>query len=173
LTKTCKQLKHLEFNGTGIIGDSLIAALPFAKNLTSITISANYEVRLSTVMKILEICQKTLVNATFLGVKSLGPTRFAQDGPKLDALKVLHLDSVASDPLPTLVISQLYDAAPNLESISCNGWIMLGPIDLSNCKQLENFEFSNASLSQMPILPPSIRHMNISRNPLLKDVCII
>lgn len=55
--------------GNGVIGDSLTAALPFAQSLTSLSVSANYEISASAVLNALNICKKTLTHAKFLRVK--------------------------------------------------------------------------------------------------------
>jgi len=168
LTKTCKQLKHLEFNGTGIIGDSLVTALPFAKSLTSITISTNYTIGLSAVMSVLKICQETLKHARFLRVQGLA---HSPPGLKLDALETLHIDGPREFDQAPFIISEVFENAPNLKTISCHHRWISGSIDLSKCKQLENIELVNTSLTQLPKLSSTIRTLNLSSNSQL--VCII
>jgi F-box/TPR repeat protein Pof3 len=93
LTRTCKKLKHLEICGSGVIGDSLIAALPLAKSLEAIVLGTNCEIGLNAVQAVLKICQKTLVEATFLRVKGSRYGFILDQWPELQSLRTLHLRS--------------------------------------------------------------------------------
>ena len=101
LTKTCKQLRNLEFTGTGVIGDSLTAALPFAQSLTSLSVSGNYEISVSAVLNALNICKNTLTDAKFLRVKG-NMMDFGQ--LKIESLKKLHMKTHSEGALNTVSI---------------------------------------------------------------------
>lgn len=89
LTQTCKQLTQLQIHGIGVIGDSLTTALPFAQNLSTLTVSGNCEISLSAVLLALKTCQRTLVEATFLHV--VGKFNPNNPWPKLESLRSLNL----------------------------------------------------------------------------------
>lgn len=167
LTRTCKQLKDLRLVGNGIIGSSLLESIPLAKNLTSISVAVGYEIGISTVSSILEICQKSLAHASFRAVTSARGTMQFKDGLKLDALEDFTLDMYNHVPFD---MSPLYRAAPKLKSLSHSGpW--LGPsIDLSYLQCLEHVVFRGSSLSQMPKLPPTVQTLNLSQNSQLRNV---
>ena len=93
LTRTCQKLQHLEICGSGVVGDSLTAALPHAKNLRTIVLGTNCEISLSAVQLALKTCQKTLVGATFLRVKGNRFGFMLDQWPELRFLKTLHLRS--------------------------------------------------------------------------------
>lgn len=88
VTKTCKKLKYLELTGTGVIGDSLTAALPVAHSLTSLVVSANYEISRTSVLSALNICKNTLTEARFLRIKG---NMMDFGNLKLEHLKTLHM----------------------------------------------------------------------------------
>ena len=113
LTKTCKQLKNLDFTGSGTIGDSLIAALPFAQRLTSLNVSANYEISASTVLNALNICKKTLKHAKFLRVKG-NMMDFGQ--LKAESLMKLYMKTYSEGSMNTVCFSFKFTARL---SISC------------------------------------------------------
>lgn len=81
--KTCQKLTSFTINGSGAIGDTLSAALPFAASLTSITIAKNREISYAAVVGILNHCKNTLLDATFLCVTS-------RSGPSLLTLERLR-----------------------------------------------------------------------------------
>lgn len=60
ILKTCKQLEKLEIRPSGIIGRTLLMALPFANNLS--TLSIRCPISPSAMIQALEICHSTLVD---------------------------------------------------------------------------------------------------------------
>jgi F-box/TPR repeat protein Pof3 len=99
LTKTCKQLKRLEIKGNGVIGDSLVAALPLARNLSCLTVCVH--IHLGVLLLSLETCQKTLVEAAFTNIQVLRPSMNSSQWPKwprLESLKSLVLEAPNPDP---------------------------------------------------------------------------
>ena len=93
LTRTCQKLRHIEMCGSGVIGDSLTASLPHAKNLEMIVLGTNCEISLSAVQLALKTCQKTLVGAIFLRVKGSRVGFLSNQWPELQSLGTLHLRS--------------------------------------------------------------------------------
>ncbi|TVY75748.1 F-box/TPR repeat protein pof3 [Lachnellula suecica] len=90
ITTNCKNLRRLEIHGSGVIGDSLVKSLPFARNLDTIFVSSNCQMTWSAYEEALKACSKTISSATFLHVK--GPGAFLnQEIPQLDSLKSLHV----------------------------------------------------------------------------------
>jgi F-box/TPR repeat protein Pof3 len=106
LTRTCQKLRHLEICGSGVVGDSLTAALPHAKSLQTIVLGTNCEISLGAVQLALKTCRKTLVGATFLRVKGNRFGLMLNQWPELQFLRTLHLrssgdvmlDEVSTDP---------------------------------------------------------------------------
>ena len=185
LTKSCKNLHHLEINGTAIIGDSLTSALSFKPNLTKLVVSENCEISLSAVQLALQSCQKTLVDAAFLRISRSSP-RSLSGCPKLELMRRLHLQARELDgnldmvgllqqectlclpslmPILTLTQEDLLSAIPNIKSLTLIKWGN-GSLDLSRCKYLEDVVFSDGSreFHLLPLLPPTIRSLNVSKN---------
>jgi F-box/TPR repeat protein Pof3 len=108
LTRTCKQLRHLEMDGSGgVIGDSLNNALPLAQNLRTLIISRTCHIPPRAMLLALRICQKTLVKAEF--VVSDGKIGDGDLWPRLESMESFvirvahcsqHLDAVCNVPLP-------------------------------------------------------------------------
>ena len=119
LTKTCKHLKNLELTGSGIIGDSLTAALPFAQSLTSLTVSANYEISVSVVIKALNICKNTLIFAKFLRVKG-NMMNFGQ--LKAESLKKLYMRTHSEGSLNTVCWCSSSKYIPRIHADFHLGW---------------------------------------------------
>jgi F-box/TPR repeat protein Pof3 len=91
LTRTCKKLKILEICGTGIVGDSLTSALPLAKSLETLSVGANCEIKLASVLLALKSCQKTILEATFLRVEGRKIVTVPEVWPQLHSLQSLNL----------------------------------------------------------------------------------
>lgn len=90
LIKSCTKLAHLEFSGSAMIGDSLVASLPFAKSLKSLNLSPR-SVTTPTCMEAALRCVKdTIVEANFLNISS-EPYSQRSAWPRLEKLKVLRL----------------------------------------------------------------------------------
>lgn len=173
LTKTCTELKELEVNGGGVIGQSLISALPFAKSLTSLTISERCEISKDAIIEALTLCQKTLVHANFQNVcKFWMSSEFG--ALKLEALMSLRLRGGL--PGGDCEISYLLKMAPNLKVMSISNIILNGRNLLGVGKaglwesSLEVLELVRVQTDVLPKLPPTLKHLNVSENPHLKWV---
>ena len=103
LTRTCKKLRRLEICGSGVVGDSLTAALPLAKSLETIALGANCEISLKAVQLALKTCRKTLVEAAFLRIVGNQFSFVPNQWPELQSLRALHLR--AHSPLLLDVVS--------------------------------------------------------------------
>jgi F-box/TPR repeat protein Pof3 len=90
LFRTCKKLRHLEIQGSGVIGDSLTGSLHLAQSLDTISVSTNCEISVSAVQLALKTCQKSLIEATFLRVKGSSYHAGSGQWPKLESLKTLR-----------------------------------------------------------------------------------
>lgn len=89
LTRTCKELRHLELPDSSVTGDSLIGALPLAQNLSTLIIGGNGLTSVTVMLQALTTCQKTLVMAVFPGVKaSITPK---EAWPMLESLEHLEI----------------------------------------------------------------------------------
>lgn len=106
LTKTCKSLRSLELNGHGLIGDSLVSALPKANNLESIALSKNTEITITHAKDALRCCQGTLLEAKFLWVKGSNNVSGSMGFPRLEKLQKLVL--CARNDYPIYPVSNVY-----------------------------------------------------------------
>ena len=115
LTKYCKNLRELQLRGLGMIGESLITALPFAQRLETIYIGAEIQVSLSTVQSVFSICGKTLVNVSFLNIKGSRGGFQAGQWPKAESVKYLRLKANKES---ILDIQELRDATPHVTTVT-------------------------------------------------------
>ena len=121
LTRTCQKLKYLEICGSGVIGDSLISALPLAKRLESIVCGVNCEMSLASVQSILKINQKTLLEATFLRIIGNRIAVPQNQWPELHSLRILNLRSSADYILD--IVSHIHPTRVDiLEPTVTTGW---------------------------------------------------
>ena len=165
LTKYCKNLRELQLQGLGMIGESLIMALPYAQSLNTIHISADSQISLSTVQYAFKICDKTLVNVSFLNIKGSRGGFLADRWPKAESIKFLNLKA---DKESCLDIHGLRDAIPNVTTVTLNDWrISQDFIRLSAWTFLESLDLTNTQLKCLPKLPPTLRHLILSDNTLL------
>lgn len=93
LTKNCKKLREIHFIGTGSIGDSLIQALPYAKNLEALAVGRTLEITLSAVHKILSDSKENLVNVALLNVKGNHIRFVPGKWARTESLRTIHLQS--------------------------------------------------------------------------------
>lgn len=165
LMKTCKSLTHLKVNGAGLIGNSLTTALPLASSLTSIIVSANCEISLSAIITVLQCCQKTLVDAKFLSV--VGFSGQGHWPMMLASLQSLDLRTRHPMAMPLDIVNVL----PNVVSLTLVGWLV-GPllIDFSPCRFLETIGIIDSDIRRLPIIPPTIRHMDFDKNTWLETI---
>jgi F-box/TPR repeat protein Pof3 len=165
LTKSCKQLRELQLDGRGMIGESLIEALPYAQNLDTIHISAASQITLSTVQSVFKICDRTLADVRCLNIKGSPGGFLADRWPKAESIKVLNLKA---DKESCLDIHGLRNATPNVTTVTLNDWkIMPNFADLCAWTSLESLDLTNTQLRRLPKLPPTLRHLILSNNVFL------
>jgi len=64
----------------------------------------------------------------------------------------------------------LRDATPNASSVVLNGWVHIpNGIDLTKWADLQHLDLSNTGLRRIPKLPPTLRHLILSKNPHLES----
>ncbi|KAG0652565.1 hypothetical protein D0Z07_0160 [Hyphodiscus hymeniophilus] len=164
LFRTCKRLSTLEICGSGVIGDTLVSALPRAKCLETISCGVNCEISLRTVQTVLRTCQETLREATFLRVKGSMAGFVPNSWPELRRLRILNLRCFGD---AILEINGLRDSIPNIKSLTLTYWDYAtrdpNP-DLSSLKEIETLSLTNSHLRVMPLFPPSLKNLKISHN---------
>ena len=90
LMRTCKQLRHLEMDGSGgVIGDSLTNAIPLAQNLRTLTVSGTCHITPKAMLLALTTCQKTLVSGVFLVAE--GKIDRDDPWPRLESMESFEL----------------------------------------------------------------------------------
>jgi hypothetical protein len=113
LAKTCKQLEYLECYGGGFVGESLVEALPLARNLKTLVLSDRCEVTKQTVSQILKSSpQLSSVEFNAIELKSYGRIDF----PKMESLETLKLRRVgkyAAREMLFIVSIELYGSKSN------------------------------------------------------------
>ncbi|KAG9241711.1 hypothetical protein BJ878DRAFT_214365 [Calycina marina] len=168
LIKTCKQLHKLELTGTGMIGDSLTASLPFAQNLTSLVVGPSHEISGTVVLDALTMTKDTLTEAKFMRIS--GGTMSILRDLKMESIKSLHLCCCKGDYID---MAGLLAAAPNVTTLELIGWRYRGimapifqqdEIDFSGMKYLENLNLTDLDLRKMPKLPSTIKILRIGKN---------
>ncbi|TAQ84769.1 hypothetical protein B7494_g6925 [Chlorociboria aeruginascens] len=162
LIRTCKSLRHLEIHGQGIVGDSLTSALPLARNLETILVSKNTKISLVSVEQALKAVHTTIADASFLNVLCR-PNEMARlkQWPMIQSLKTLNLRSSSCEALDTL---DVYAIAPNLTSLLISGWTVPGNRSMTKWQELSHLQLNGTRLSQMPLLPPTLKHLDVSNN---------
>lgn len=68
MTKNCKKLREVQFVGIGLVGDTLVKAMPHAKSLDTLLVGRGISISLSTVQTLLRDCKESLTNVTFLNM---------------------------------------------------------------------------------------------------------
>lgn len=107
LTRTCKQLKSIDIRGPGMIGDSLISALHNAHQLKKLSVSNTREITLASVTTALEICQKSLIEASFLCV--IHPRLAFHEFPALENLQTIQLKNASAEVQSTIdLVSEIH-----------------------------------------------------------------
>lgn len=89
LTETCKLLENLKLHKLDLIQGPVADALFTAKHLTKITCTPNTIISPRTMMGILNACQKTLVEARFLGIVGRGNGN--EQWPRLESMEFFEL----------------------------------------------------------------------------------
>ncbi|KUJ18344.1 RNI-like protein [Mollisia scopiformis] len=172
LANTCKDLRELRIQGAGLIGASLSEAVPIAKNLKILHVSSLTEASLGTVQSCLKKCEN-LDSMSFLKVK--GSSTAVRDGAwvlaKNENIKNLELHS---DKKSRLDMNGLVAATPNLVSATLCCWKFVANnasttrLNLLAWSHLEHLDLTNLQLKRFPILPPTLKHLILADNPLLK-----
>ncbi|PBP18355.1 F-box domain protein [Diplocarpon rosae] len=166
LTKTCKELRDLHFGGNGPIGESLVSALPGATNIETITISHSTEITLMHAQLILRLCHQSLVEVKFLNVKGSATAYIPNRWPMVKSIKTLHLRTTIDS---CLDFNGLRDATPNATSVVLDGWKIAIPfVDATTWTTLEHLDLSNTKITNLPALPPTLKHLALNENPQLK-----
>jgi len=103
ILQTCKHLKELQMQGSGLLGFSLTKALEKAKGLETLSVSYNTQVNLTTVQEALKHCKDTLVSITFLNIQGLPFSGFYRDKwVEMKSVKQLHLRGNGPNSTPAL-----------------------------------------------------------------------
>lgn len=89
ITRTCRELRHLELSSIGVVGDSLLTALPRAQHLRTILIK-RCQLTLKLVHEVLLTCP-CLEVAEFDFVQHGAPPRQYMEWPQLDCLRSFKL----------------------------------------------------------------------------------
>lgn len=96
MTKNCKKLREVKFVGSGLIGDSLVKALPHAKNMDTLFVGRGISITLSTVQTLLKNCKEfgqSLTNVTFLNMAGSPGGIIAGRWTASESLKSIHLQA--------------------------------------------------------------------------------
>ncbi|KAL3422552.1 hypothetical protein PVAG01_06708 [Phlyctema vagabunda] len=168
LTRTCQQLQNLEISGPGTIGDSLVKALPLSKNLQTLVVHKNCEVPLDCVVSVLNSNRATLREVSFLAVRANYRSLTMQwPEPVFSHIKILRLRALGSEgQKPRLNIDDLVEAFPNVEHVVLDEW-SVSPASHTNLKpwaQLKHLDVESIGLTNLPLLPHALEHLNISYN---------
>lgn len=157
----CKGLKELRLLG-GLIGASILKAVPCASNLKSLITSKSCTISGDVVSQLLGSCPN-LERAEFQSVSSAFiATVWDVDMPKLRTL-ALDFQKPAIGRSPRVIsLETLLTRIPNIHTLSVQGWIVpissLGePTDFSNLHQLQHLDISRLRATLPPRLPLNIR----------------
>ena len=158
----CRGLKELRLSG-GLIGASILKAVPCAANLKTLIISKACQVSCDVANQLLSNCPN-LERAEFQSVSPAAKSTasWEVDMPKLRTL-ILDVPQQAAR-RPILALKSLLSTIPNIHTLSVQGWIAspLLPglrIDFSNLHQLQHLSISRLDAMLPPILPSTIRTM--------------
>ena len=158
----CRGLKELRISG-GLIGASILEAVPCASNLKSLIISKSCTISRDVVSQLLGNCPN-LERAEFQSISSAGHiiTIWEVDMPKIRTL-ALDLEKPAKGLPPCFLwLERLLSRIPNIHTLSVQGWTLppstLGePADFSNLHQLQHLDISRLDATLPPRLPLNIR----------------
>ncbi|KAH8811917.1 hypothetical protein F5884DRAFT_750254 [Xylogone sp. PMI_703] len=163
ITQTCQQLSHLEIRPNGIIGRSLLTALPSAKNLS--TLSIRCPISPTAMLQALELCHQTLVDVemSIVGATIDDSTpRMLQNWPRLEKLRRLFM--VGKD--KQIEVASLIDSIPNIESLTLRGVELInssGTVDFTSLTNLTQLDLEE-SIRFMPKIPPTVSRLNLAGN---------
>jgi F-box/TPR repeat protein Pof3 len=167
LATTCKSLLELHFGNTQFGGDTIIETVMMAKALKTLTISRAVMLQLDQVTQIAK-SRPTLEN---LRIDHISPPRhmaeWKVDLPSFKSLSLtLHLPigRLQEPYLELLNLNTLFERAPNLTSLSLEGWksAFAPHMDFSVLKSLETLSLQHTYLLRPPRLPPSLKSINMN-----------
>lgn len=157
----CRGLKELRISG-GLIGASILEAVPCASNLKSLIISKSCTISGDVVSALLGNCPN-LERAEFPSISSAKyVTIWEVDMPKIRTL-ALDFQKTAKGLRPCFFsLETLLPRIPNIHTLSVQGWTLppspLGvPTDFSNLHQLQHLDISRLGATLPPRLPLNIR----------------
>ncbi|KAI9806394.1 MAG: hypothetical protein M1833_003581 [Piccolia ochrophora] len=160
----CKDLQYLEI-GQALVGESVLEAAPFAKNLTTLLITGEESVTLDTVQRVLSICNR-LSRVEF---RSIVTSNIVACWPtEMPELKQFYMGAFAKDSssLWYLNMPQLVKQAPNLVDLGLPGWNRPGAarsqLDLILLTELESINLERTLMTSFPRLPPTMRRIKMS-----------
>jgi len=162
LTRTCKQLGYLKFQGVGLLGDSLATPLPNAQSLRTLIVSPGCEISLGSVVSALEACRLTLVEADISGIR--GGRIFDPVWPTLESMKTLCLRLVRGLRI-VIDLNAICKATPNITSVALNGWTTLTQhrFDFTKWRRLLHLDLNNTQIAFIPLLAPTLKYLDIGR----------
>ncbi|PQE21115.1 f-box domain protein [Rutstroemia sp. NJR-2017a WRK4] len=157
LTKYCKKLQYLKICYSGLIGETLLSALPMANNLAHLELSSVCSIKLTAVIDALNMVKDTIEVARFYHVT--GARIRNAVWPRLEALKDLHLTAYEDSGQ----IYNLLDVIPNIETLSLFAFELRGSeMDLTHLRKLQNLELVNAALPAHPKFPETIKSLDLT-----------
>ncbi|KAI5814963.1 hypothetical protein BZA77DRAFT_90452 [Pyronema omphalodes] len=170
ISSHCKNLTSLHILSTnGLIDISEPAKL--AKNLISITIDSP-----TTASQIIEVI-KHASKLESLTCRHITPSSMfdCHSIEQRPALKHLSLTWWSQDnfypPLVTSNFDTMLEFLPNLESLSLQQGqlgLLPTPADFRCLEKLQSLTFRGTDIWTIPLLPPSLRHLDLSENPSLR-----
>ncbi|KAI9771167.1 MAG: hypothetical protein M1840_002518 [Geoglossum simile] len=158
----CKNLKHLEIFDTGpILG--YIDTIPVAQNLDTLILHSVMRFEVGSML--LKNCPN-LVHIEFHKLQYF--SRHLDPWPNnLDRIKKLylrHYSGYRGLTERTLILQRLLDKTSNLRELTLVDWRDVPAIvsnDYSKMSQLESLSIANCDLDSFPLLPKTMRHLEI------------
>ena len=156
----CRSLKDLRLSG-GLIGASILKAVPYISNLKTLIISGACQMSCDVVSQLLSH-SLNLEHAEFkIDIPAKNePVGWEVDMPKLRTLK---LDAALEHEL--LALPALLDRIPNIQTLSVQGWLVPSSltgqtndvIDFSKLHQLQNLDISRICMMPPLGFPSTLR----------------
>ena len=162
ITTRCPKLNYLSISG-GLIGTSILRAVPCASNLQNLIISKACHISNDVISQLLSQCPN-LEHAELQSVASTEnfTATWEVDMPKL---RTLILDTPYRA-YGFLSLDALLSRIPNIHTLSIQGWIVLGSlpgplpgqaVDFSKLHQLQHLDISRLHAILPPLLPSTVR----------------
>ena len=162
VTTRCRGLKDLRISG-GLIGASILEAVPCASRLKTLIISKACQISCDVVSQLLSYCPN-LERAEFHSVSPVETrtTRWEVDMPQLRTLTLDTPKATRRRGSNILALETLLTKIPNIRSLSVQGWVIAHGfsaqcIDFSSLHQLQHLDISRLNAILPPHLPSSIR----------------